>query len=77
MLANRATVNLAAAVDSGESASRHRLTSAPVTAPPVFPQQEVAASEPVAPPLEPKSRRGAQTIAAKWMKWKKQKARHS
>ena len=37
----------------------------------------VAASEPVAPPLEPKSRRGAQTIAAKWTKWKKQKARHS
>ena len=41
------------------------------------PKQDVAANEPVTPPLEPKSRRGAQTIAAKWTKWKKQKAHHS
>ena len=32
-------------------------------------------ANPVAPPLEPKSRRGAQTNAARWTKWKKQKAR--
>ena len=49
----------------------------PIRSPKQTPKQEVAASEPVAPPLEPKSRRGAQTIAAKWTKWKKQKARHS
>jgi uncharacterized Zn finger protein len=49
----------------------------PIRSPGKAPKQEVAASEPVAPPLEPKSRRGAQTIAAKWTKWKKQKARHS
>ncbi len=49
----------------------------PIRSPRKAPKQDVAASEPVAPPLEPKSRRGAQTIAAKWTKWKKQKARHS
>ena len=41
------------------------------------PKQKVAASEPIAAPLERKSRRGAQPIGAKWTKWKKQKARHS
>jgi hypothetical protein len=49
----------------------------PIRSPKQTPKQEVAASEPVAPLLEPKSRRGAQTIAAKWTKGKKQKARHS
>jgi len=49
----------------------------PIRSPGKAPKQDVGASEPVAPPLEPKSRRGAQTIAAKWTKWKKQKARHS
>ena len=49
----------------------------PIRSPRKTPKQEVAASEPIAPPLERKSRRGAQTIAAKWTKWKKQKARHS
>jgi len=49
----------------------------PIRSPGKAPKQDVGASEPVAPPLEPKSRHGAQTIAAKWMKWKKQKARHS
>jgi hypothetical protein len=49
----------------------------PIRSPKQMPKQDVAASEPVPPPLEPKPRRGAQTIAAKWTKWKKQKARHS
>ena len=49
----------------------------PIRSPRKAPKQDVAASEPVAPPLEPKSRRGAQTIAARWTKWKKQKARDS
>jgi len=49
----------------------------PIRSPRKAPKRDVAASEPVATPLEPKSRRGAQTIAAKWTKWKKQKARHS
>ena len=49
----------------------------PIRSPGKAPKQDVGASEPVAPPLEPKSRHGAQTIAAKWTKWKKQKARHS
>ncbi len=38
------------------------------------PKREVAASEPIAPPTERNSRRGAPTIAAKWTTWKKQKA---
>jgi uncharacterized Zn finger protein len=42
----------------------------PIWSPRKAPKQDVAASEPVAPPLEPKSRRGAQTIAARWTKWK-------
>jgi uncharacterized Zn finger protein len=49
----------------------------PIWSPRKAPKQDVTASEPVAPPLEPKSRRGAQTIAARWTKWKKQKARDS
>ena len=49
----------------------------PIRSPKQMPKQDVAATEPVPPPFEPKSRRGAQTIAAKWTKWKKQKARHS
>ena len=51
--------------------------TSPIRSPRKAPKQDVEASEPVAPPLEPKSRRGAQTIAAKWTKLKKQKARHS
>ena len=43
----------------------------PIRSPGKAPKQDVGASEPVAPPLEPKSRHGAQTIAAKWTKWKK------
>ena len=46
----------------------------PIRSPGKAPKQDVGASEPVAPPLEPKSRRGAQTIAAKWTKWKKHKS---
>ena len=49
----------------------------PIRSPAITPKQEVAASEPIASPLERKSRRGAQPIAAKWTKWKKQKGRHS
>ncbi len=49
----------------------------PIWSPRKAPKQDVAASEPVAPPLEPKSRRGAQTTAARWTKWKRQKARDS
>lgn len=49
----------------------------PIWSPRKAPKQNVAASEPIAPPLEPKSRRGAQTIAARWTKWKKQEARDS
>jgi len=49
----------------------------PIRSPTKTLKQELAASEPIAPPLERKSRRGAQPIAAKWTKWKKQKARHS
>jgi hypothetical protein len=41
------------------------------------PKQNGAASEPVAPPFEPTSCRGAQTIAARRTRWKKQKARDS
>ena len=50
-------------------------SATPIWSPRKAPKQDVAASEPVAPPLEPKSRRGAQTIAARWTRWKKQKAR--
>jgi hypothetical protein len=49
----------------------------PIRSPAITPKQEVAASEPIASPLERKSRRGTQPIAAKWTKWKKQKGRHS
>ena len=49
----------------------------PIRSPGKAPKQDVAASEPVAAPFGPKSRRGAQTIAARWKKWKKQKARDS
>jgi len=49
----------------------------PIRSPTRMRKQEVATSEPVSPPLERKSPRGFQTIAAKWMKWKKQKARYS
>jgi len=49
----------------------------PIRSPTKAPKQEVAANEPIAPPLERKSRRGAQMIAAKWTKRKKQKARYS
>ena len=49
----------------------------PIRSPKQTPKQAVAASEPNAPPLEPKPRRGAQMLAAKWTKWKKQKARYS
>jgi hypothetical protein len=49
----------------------------PIRSPKQTPKQAVAASEPIAPPLERKLRRGAQELAAKWTKWKKQKARYS
>jgi len=49
----------------------------PIRSPTKAPKQEVAANEPIAPPLERKSRRGAQMIATKWTKPKKQKARYS
>ena len=49
----------------------------PIRSPRKAPKQDVAASEPIAPKLEPKSRRRAQTIAVKWTKWTKQKARYS
>ena len=49
----------------------------PIRSPREAPKQDVAASEPVATPLEPKSGRGARTIAAKWTKGKKHKARYS
>jgi uncharacterized Zn finger protein len=49
----------------------------PIRSPGKAPKQDVAAREPIAPPLEPKSLGGAQTIAAKWTKSKKQKARYS
>jgi uncharacterized Zn finger protein len=49
----------------------------PIRSPKQTPKQAAAASEPIAPPLERKLRRGAQELAAKWTKWKKQKARYS
>src|SRR5271166_3119966 len=60
-------------------AARGKAKSAtpPIRSPRKAPKQDVAVSERVAPPLEPKSRRRAQTIAAKWTKWKNQKARYS
>ena len=42
----------------------------PIWSPGKAPKQDGAASEPVAPPLAPKSRRSAQTIAARWTRWK-------
>jgi uncharacterized Zn finger protein len=54
-----------------------RTATPPIRSPGKAPKQNGAASEPVAPPFEPTSRRGAQTIAARWTRWKKQKARDS
>jgi uncharacterized Zn finger protein len=62
---------------SGGARGKTKFATPPIRSPKKAPKQDVAASEPVAPPLEPKSRRGAQTIAARWTKWKKQKARDS
>jgi hypothetical protein len=49
----------------------------PIRSPKQTPKQEVAASEPDAPPLERKPRPGAQKLPAKWTKRKKQKVRYS
>ena len=49
----------------------------PIRSPTKAPKGEVAASEPIAPPLERKPRPGAQKLPAKWTKRKKQKVRYS
>jgi uncharacterized Zn finger protein len=63
--------------EAGNARGKAKLAAPPIRSPTKTPSREVATSEPIAPPLQRNSRRGAQGIAPKWMKWKKQKFRHS